>query len=158
MPKGGYLFLYIDPRSQCDSLVILCRLDPRDFAWRMWGVERGRGAVVLKCRYCKGLHRSSSDGNHMYQKRKTEIEIQGRCIVDKSMGEVIARMEWVLGMKKGWASICLCHVNQGLRTLSLLQGQNGPWLSSISVSSSHYHRGSTPGEASKTYPIYMEVR
>lgn len=38
-------------------------------------------------------------------------------------------------------------------------GQNGPWLSSISVSfSSCYYRGSTLGEAGRTYPISMGVR
>lgn len=48
MPKGGYLSSYIDLRSQCDSLVIQCRLDQRDFDGDYQSWEMGGKAVVLK--------------------------------------------------------------------------------------------------------------
>lgn len=158
MPKGGHLSPYIDLRSQFDSLVIQCRLDLRDFDgdYQLW--KEGGEAVGLTCGYCTGRLHSSSGGNHVCQTLKTQTETWGRCVCGH---------EYVWGnCENGLSSrceerknICLCHVNQNLRNVSLSQGQNGPWLSSMSVSfSSHYYRGSTLGETGMTYSINMGVR
>lgn len=159
MPKGGHLSPYIDLRSQCDSLVIQCRLDLRDFDGKYQSWKEGGEAVGLTWGYCTvRLYSSSSDGNHVCQTLKTQTETRGRC---------------VCGYKYGWGNcenglssrheerknFCPCHGNQNLRNVSLSQGQNGPWLSSISVPfSSHYYRGSPLGEAGMKYPISMGVR
>lgn len=88
-------------------------------------MERGRGGCWINMWI---LHRETAQfirWKYMCQTLKTQTETWGRCVCGYEYG--LGNCENGLSSRcEERKNICLCHVNQNLRNVSLSQGQNGP--------------------------------